>query len=205
MKRTIIFISAMFLLTLPLFSQVRYGIRGGLNVSNINAKDLINNNIRISYPPDIEAGFHFGAFSQIRFFNVFIQPELLLTTNKSRMEIEDLRSEARGSVLLTYNKLDIPVLGGIMIGPVKIEVGPVGSFLLNNTSELVEFTDYKHNYKNAVIGFQAGAGLEISDFTFELKYERNLSRLGESINIASEEFIHDNRMTQFIFTVGLFF
>lgn len=194
------------------YAQIRIGLRGGINSSTFKANEVVDNTngLKITYPKDAKLGFHFGLISQIKLFNVFIQPEMLLTTNKNTIAVEDLTAPAGSpdKVKLldqTFNKLDIPILAGMKFGPAKIELGPVATFLLKEKSDLLEGTTYKEIYKNATIGYQAGLGLEAGKLTVDFKYEGNLSKFGDGIKIDGVEHSFDSRMSQFIISVGLFF
>ena len=81
----------------------------------------------------------------------------------------------------------------------------VASVLLKDKSDLFDEIGYKQKYNNITLGYQAGIGLEISKLTFDLKYEGNLSRLGTGIKIGNETYSFDNRMKQWILSVGLYF
>lgn len=189
------------------YAQIRFGIRGGVNSSTFKANEVINNTdgFKITYPKDTRLGFHFGLISQIKLFNVFIQPEMLLTTNKNSVSVEDLNAGTTKILDQTFNKLDIPILAGMKFGPAKIELGPVASFLLKNKTDLLESATYKEIYNKATFGYQAGVGLEVSKLTVDFKYEGNLSKLGSSVEIGGHTFSSDSRIHQFIVSVGLFF
>jgi len=73
--------------------------------------------------------------------------------------------------------------------------------LADATNESVE-----SNFKNATFGYQVGAGLDIFKFaTLDVKYEGNLSKLGEGVNIAGKPYTFDQRNPQWIFSLGIFF
>ncbi|MBN2347483.1 MAG: PorT family protein [Bacteroidales bacterium] len=187
------------------YSQFKFGIRGGINSSTVKADDFLTNDNKITYPKNASMGFHFGVVSQIKIFNVFIQPEVLLTTNKNDMTVEDLVSGEKSELIQTFNKLDIPVLLGIKFGPAKIEAGPVATILLKSSSELFDVASYEEKFKSAVFGYQAGIGLEVSKLAVELKYEGDLTRFGDGINVGGERLNFDSRLSQWIVTVGIFF
>jgi hypothetical protein len=189
------------------YAQIRFGIRGGVNSSTFKADEVISttDGLKITYPKDSRMGFHFGLISQIKLFNVFIQPEMLLTTNKNTVSVEDLTTHTTKILDQTFNKLDIPILAGMKFGPAKIELGPVASFLLKNKTDLLEGSTYKAIYNKATFGYQAGVGLEVSKLTVDFKYEGNLSKMGSSIKIGDKPFNTDSRMSQFIVSVGIFF
>ena len=69
------------------------------------------------------------------------------------------RSTAAYIVKQNFNKLDIPVMLGFKLGPLRINAGPAGSLLINSPKALINNPDYKNNYSKMTIGYQAGLGL----------------------------------------------
>ena len=62
-----------------LFAQMRAGIKGGLNVSNLYIDDVSDENARF--------GFNLGVYGQVLSSDAFaIQPELLFSTKGSKIE-----------------------------------------------------------------------------------------------------------------------
>ncbi len=107
---------------------------------------------------------------------------------------------------LTYNKLDVPVMVGIKIGNIiRVNAGPTFSFILDQdireegTSVI---NNISQNYNEANVGYQVGVGLDISKLVIDLKYENNLSVLGESVTIANQTFPTDMRNRLFQLTLG---
>ena len=200
-----IFISVLLLILTAgqSFGQIKLGIRAGISSSNVKVDDIVrtgSDEYKLK-SGDPMVGFHFGLMSRIQLFNVYVQPELLFTSSGGNVKVTDIN----GTTIKEqkYNKLDIPVLAGLKFGPARIEVGPVASVLLSSKSDLI--TDGKATMKNATIGYQAGVGLDISRLAIDLKYEGNLSKLGDGVKIGSEEYNFDTRNSQIILSLGFFF
>ncbi len=204
MKNKLFFILIFSLISVQTFSQIKFGIRGGINSYRVKFVEFENSDYRITVPKDATMGLHFGFISQIELFNLFIQPELLFTSNKNDIIIEDLISNDEQLTQHKFNKLDIPVLVGAKLGALKIGVGPVGSILLRSKSELFKITEYEQKFNNMTFGFQAGVGLDIGKLTVDLKYEGNLSKFGNGLTFQDHTFDFDQRPKQIIFSIGLF-
>ncbi len=203
--KKIIVISCFICLSLAGFSQIKFGLRGGINSSSIRGDEFTGSENRIEYLKENKMGFHFGVISQIQVMNVFIQPELLLTTNSNSVLVENVITGSQEKGTIRFNKLDVPVLAGAKFGPLKVELGPVATVMLNTTSDMLDKYEMQEKIQNATFGFQAGLGFEVSKITIDLKYEGNLSRLGTGVRIGNETFSFDNRMRQWILSVGLYF
>ena len=200
---------AFFIITSLLLnvSAIDYGIKGGLNYSFINADKFTSslNNYSLKYANDNAIGYHIGFFAKLNFSNIFFEPELLLTTNKNNMEIFDESEQETTSAEFRLNRLDIPLLAGINIQKLRVVAGPIASFILKTNSDIYELIGYNEKFKTATFGFQSGLGISVSNFIFDLKYEGNLSELGNKIEIENNSYNFDKRMSQLIFSVGIFF
>jgi hypothetical protein len=106
-----------------------------------------------------------------------------------------------------FNKLDIPVMLGLKLGPLRLNAGPVGSLLINSPKDLIANPDYKSNYNKMTIGYQAGLGFDLLKFlTFDIRYEGSLQKYQNQIqNLAKTKVNLDDRPNAFLFSVGLMF
>jgi hypothetical protein len=187
-------------------SQVRFGLRGGVNTAYFNAKDVITDDgMRLETINDATVGFHLGVMGQINFLNMFIQPELLFSSIGSDIRVRDIQGEAVSQIRSqTYNKLDLPILVGTRFGPARVGIGPVGTIMLSTNSDLNEL-GYREKFNSATFGFQVGAGLDVLGIlAVDIKYEGNLSRLGSGITVAGQQRDFDLRSRQLILSIGIF-
>jgi hypothetical protein len=194
---------------MPSFSQVKFGLRGGINSSKMNSNtEIRTGDYKITCPEYSVIGYHAGVMSQIMIFNFFLQPELLYSSVHNELEVYDLNSGNTGeptAVRQKLNRIDIPVLFGYKLKILKFEAGPVASFLISNTSDLETITEYDMQWNKATIGYQAGIGLDIGKIALDVKYEGNLSKLGTGIDIGNTTASFDTRLNQIILSVGLLF
>ena len=209
MKKIMFFLVFCVLTAGTSFSQLKFGLRGGVSSSSIRTDEVItitegaeeylveNSNATL--------GFHVGLISRLEFFNLFLQPELLYSNTGGEVKVTDLINNEVNYREMTFNKIDIPVLVGTKIGPTRIEAGPVGSFIISQDANVLRLDTYEENYKNMTIGFQVGGGIDLWMLAIDLKYEGNLSKLGDSVTIGGEDYNFDTRNSQWIFSVGLFF
>ncbi len=207
MKRLLILIALSSIITANANSQLRFGLRGGINTAYFKAKDVITDeNVRISTLNDATVGFHGGVMAQVSFFGMFFQPELLLSSIGSEVRINDPDENIIDQIKeQSYTKLDFPLIIGRRFGPARAGIGPVGTIMLNTDSELNEL-GYREKFRSATFGYQLAAGLDIfKRFALDLKYEGNLSKLGSGINIRGQEREFDSRSRQFIVSLGVFF
>lgn len=206
-KRYIVLVIIALINYSAIFSQVEIGIKGGLIANWNKADDFINPgyNYKLSNISDLNLGFNFGLFSQFKLFDVLIQPEVLFTSVQNDIEYEDLRYNEIKKIRQEFNKLDIPVLGLLKYKILKLELGPVGSILLEEKSFLFDEIDYKQKFRLLSLGYQAGIGLDISKIAFDIRYEGCLTRFGDLIEISGERFDYNSHPQQLVISFGVFF
>jgi hypothetical protein len=211
MKRFFISLAILSLLTITVsYSQVRLGIRGGVNASQLNSDvEIQTPDFKVSFPKYVMLGYHVGLIGQIQLFNFFIQPEALYTVTRNDIDIYDLSSanpDDAEQVTLTLNHIDIPIMLGLKGKVFKVGIGPVFTFHISDDSDLEKITHYDLQINNATVGFQAGIGFDIRKIAIDFKYEGSLGKLGDGIKLGNgERMAFDSRLNQVIASIGLFF
>lgn len=202
-KRLIVILFA--LMSINAFSQIKFGIRAGLSSSTIKASDITENGYQISSLSNAKVGFQGGVMLQVSAWSIFLQPEMLLSSTGGEVQVKDINTTK--VIDQRFTKLDVPVIVGKKFGPLRLGLGPVASIMLSKPSDAVDFsgTSVQNKFHNATFGYQLDLGLDIWKLAFDLKYEGNLSSLGNGVNIGSNTYKFDSRNRQWIFGVGLFF
>lgn len=205
MKKFIVIVLAL-VLAAPLFSQLKFGLKAGASTDFTFTDQTLqgtNVDVIIQNAKDAEWGFQGGVFMRATIAGFYIQPELLLATATNSVSYEDV--EAGGTPVIynqKFNKLNIPVLLGLKLGPVRINAGPAASVMISDPKEIIEGA----TYKRATFGYQAGVGIDLlKRLTFDLRYEGNLNQFGDEIEIANQTFQLDDRTGAILFQVGLIF
>ena len=194
----------MFLVSLPAFSQFKVGVRLGVSSTSLKAKDLVvSSDTRVETLNNTLVGFQGGVMAQVSMFGIFLQPELLFTTSGGQILVKDATYSR--IVDQKFNNIEIPVLVGAKFGPLRLGVGPVATMVLKSKSELDDVSNYGDKFNKATFGYQAGVGLDIWKFAIDLKYEGNLSKLGNGVNIKGQSYSFDSREHQLILGLGIFF
>ena len=144
-------------------AQVAFGLKGGLNLSNLEVDDP-----QASY--DSRTGYHAGVFLRSTFDKVAFQPELLLYTQSNQIDYAT-SSVNPGTVENNFTYLTIPVLLKFyIVSGLNIHAGPQFGFLLDgeqkiNTTLFTGTQDIKDNYKSSDVAISVGGGW---DFPFGL-------------------------------------
>lgn len=205
MKKFIVVILAL-VLAAPLFSQVKFGLKAGASTDfTFTDQTLEGTDIEVTLKSAKEAewGFQGGVFMRATIAAFYIQPELLLATATNSITYEDV--ENGGAPVIynqKFNKLNIPILFGFKLGPVRLNAGPAASVMLTDPEEIIQGA----TYKRATFGYQAGVGFDLlKRLTFDLRYEGNLNQFGDEIVIAGETFTLDDRTGAILVHVGVIF
>ena len=214
MKKLFAFI-LIVILSLPAFSQIKFGLKAGVSTTSLSMPSITTiTSGSTTYTVDgltsAKYGFHGGAFVRLTLFGVYIQPELLFSTRTNEYTVSNVTNQASPVSYVakqTFNKLDIPVMVGLKLGPLRLNAGPSGSLLINSPKSLFTDPDYKNNYNRMTFGYQAGVGFDLLGLlTFDVRYEGSLKKYQNQIqNLTGTKYNLDDRPNAFLFSVGLMF
>ena len=208
-KLFLVLVASMFIFTLSSAQMFNYGIKAGIGFSSLKLDDVtgINDGADVYdlITGDGVMGYHVGLQTRIKIAMLVIQPELYF--NAGGGTLEQVVDNGPTSVLdVKFSRIDIPLLVGVKLGPARISVGPTGSFVLSENTDLKEIQpDFELFSKAMTWGFQAGLGLDISKLSLDFRYEGSLSKLGESFSVGGTDFALDARPSQWIISLGFWF
>lgn len=158
-------------------AQMRAGVKGGLNVSNLYLDDVDDENARY--------GFNVGVYGQVFSTDVFaIQPELLFSTKGTRAEYGGLIDQ---TVKFNLNYLDLPVLAVFKLGDAaEIHAGPYVSYLLGSnisySGDLGNGSDEidRDHLRPFDFGLAAGFGMNFGPMQVGARYNLGLTEIADS-------------------------
>lgn len=218
MKKLIIILLAVMAFNLANAQFLRFGFKAGVSSTNVKFDDI--KNIESSdglkeyaiKQGDSKMGFHAGLYGRIQLLGLFVQPELLFTHSQGEVVLADVTASQLYTETQKFNKIDIPVIVGWKFGPARLGIGPVASFMLSESDGLkdklssISTEATENNFRKATFGYQIGVGLDIlKKITLDVRYEGNLSKLGNGITLGGKDYKFDQRNPQFIFSAGIFF
>lgn len=176
MKKTIL--TAIVLVLLSFSAKAQYfGIKGGLNFSNLNVDNVSDKNMR--------SGYHFGAYANLPITQGFsIQPEVLYSTkgNKANYKFGPISED----VTTKLNYIDVPILAVIRLGDMaQLEVGPYFGLLVNSKLKYegaFEGSDDLDNdaFKTLDYGIAAGFAVNLSFLQIGARYNYGLQEIQDS-------------------------
>jgi len=166
---------------------VEFGLKGGLNVSNLHSSTYNNLDARVSAYGGGLAHIHLSR-------HIAIQPEIVYSSQGIKQDAGD------GNYTLRLNYINVPVLFQYMIGDgFRLETGPQAGFLVGAKQKSGDITkDVKADYTAGDFSWVLGAGyLTHSGLGFDARYNIGIN----NINNTSDP----NKLQNRVFQLGLFY
>lgn len=206
-------IALVVLVAIPAFSQLKLGIKAGVSTNSITMDKAVSltgqaGTYTIQALKSSEYGFHGGVFMRLTLLGIYLQPEVLFATSENFYNVTSPGSITPKEVSQRLNKLDIPVMLGLKLGPIRINAGPAANIAIGSPKALVTDSNLKDLYSKTSFGYQAGVGFDLFRLlTFDVRYEGSLKKYQNQIqNITGNTTVNlDNRPNAFLFSVGLMF
>ncbi len=193
-------------------AQFNWGVRLGVSTTDLNPNDIKildeNGLDRFNLAlKEARYGVHGGLVFTFQKNNLLIQPEILLNSNKVDYTISDAQNPGAVDSIASekYQYLDVPVLLGLKLGPLRLHGGPVGHIYINSTSELEGLDGYIDRFEPFTLGYQVGAGLTIWKLMIDVRYEGNFTKFGDHFEFFGNQYQFDESPARFLFSVGFLF
>jgi hypothetical protein len=176
--KKLFFASLFTLIGLVGYSQasVAVGIKGGLNFSNID----VSQSAGVNY--NNRTGYHFGAFTLLKFGKIGLQPEILFSRQGSQYKIVATDFEAN------FDYINIPIILKLYtIAGINIQVGPQIGFLSSAQAKetiggITTTTDVKSLIKSNDFSLALGLGWDLPfGLTIDARYNLGLSKINDSV------------------------
>ncbi len=210
MKKLIfIAIASFFLVQVSNAQLFNYGIKAGIGFSSLSINDLTGisdgSDVYDLITGDGVMGYHLGVQTRIKIAMIYIQPELYW--NAGGGTIDQIMDGGATEVLqVKFNRMDLPILVGVKLGPVRLNLGVVGSYVINQSNEGSTIpTDYELYLSSMNWGWQGGLGLDLSKLSLDVRYEGSLSNLSDSVPEGLQGYNMDPRPSQWIISLGYWF
>ena len=147
------------------WAQAAFGIRAGLNVSNISFDNLPNKSERF--------GFHAGVFANLPVVPDFIsvQPELSFSVKGTAFKPLNERQT------LNMNYVDFLLPVAFQLGPIDVQVGPFASYLIS-TPDYTVFNDNTvvvDAFKKFDAGLTAGLSFNFGKMLLGIRYNQGFA------------------------------
>ncbi len=208
MKKVIFVLALAATFATTVQAQFKAGIKGGVTTYNMKLGDFLVTNGDAAEDfglavKDAKFGYQFGLWARIG-RGLHLQPEILFSTNKVAYEINNGNGTFIGEE--TYANIDVPIMAGIKLGPLRAQAGPVARIFLGSDDKLANvIEDFESDHDRLKIGYQAGVGLDLWRVQLDLRYEGSLRHFGDAISVAGQDFGLDGKAGRVVATVGVSF
>jgi hypothetical protein len=202
--KKIVIIGLVIILSTPAFSQIKFGIKAGAETTTVPTYQLGNGDATIEALKEASWGYHAGIFLRFNLGAVYLQPEAVFAStsfeyNVSTTTLTDLKTQK-------FDRISIPVLLGLKFGPLRLNAGPAATIMIGSPSALIDDPNFKNMYKEAVYGYQAGAGIDIGNLTLDIRYAGSLGeKFGDTVTIEGQTFKLDYGQSSLLLSIGLMF
>jgi len=198
-------IGLIILLSVPAFSQIKFGIKAGAETTTVPTYKVGSGSTTIDALEDASWGYHAGLFLRIKLGPIYLQPEAVFASTSFDYNVKT--STATDLKTQTFNRLSVPVLVGIKLGPIRVNAGPAASIMIGTPSALVNDPNFEDMYKGAIWGYQAGVGIDLlSRLTLDVRYAGSLGDvLGDAVTISGQTFNLDYGQSSLLLSVGWMF
>lgn len=171
------------------------GIRGGLTAAQVST------DLSATFSSENQLGYQGGVFVRLKFNKLYIQPEAIYNHRSTKLEYEvvpviDIDNQRVGAkTSMKIGTVDVPVLVGFFLVKnklfnLRVFAGPEISFASSKNVEYEYTTGDGEDFDGEVVDpvtvddfnqttwyMQAGAGVDVLFFTFDVRYEKGLSDL----------------------------
>ena len=170
-------------------SDIRFGAKAGLNISDLTGDDAD----LIGY--DSKTGFHIGAVVEIPISDTFaFQPELLFSTQGGKGE------ESGAEFISSINYLSIPLMAKLYVAEgLSLQAGPQISIMVSAEDTLKasidtgfgeinidESVDAKDDYKTIDLGLNFGLGYQLEMGLFlDARYNLGLTNIADYLGAST--------------------
>ena len=197
---------------ISLSAQVRFGLKAGLSSTEFKPEglDLLDQGgakrLELALR-DASYGLHFGVVIQANLGAFVLQPEFNFNSNTVEWEVTDVKTSGVTNQILEekFQYMDIPVLAGFRLGPLRLQAGPQGHVFVNSKSDLFKFNEYDQKFKDLTVSWIGGAGLDIWKLSVDLRYEGNFNNFGDHIRFAGREYAFSQSPSRWMASVSWFF
>ena len=186
-------------------STIQFGVRAGVQVNSLK---FFQNGISDPLSADEKLGYQLGLMSRINLGSLFIQPELIYSSNNFKLSSENEIPGEKASVRVNDKSFRVPLLVGFRIPFIHIFAGPVFNIYDNTTNSIVRSSGgtITTDFTKSAISYQIGAGVDFWRFTLDVRYHGHFKAPVQYISVGGAQAANvKTRLTSWEINLGYFF
>ncbi len=201
MKNLVIILVALFFCNIA-YAQVNFGIKAGVNTFDVH-DEIFESSFQDFTLAVREAqyGFHAGIFLRAKLGPILLQPELVFNSDNIDYTL-DQGGLGQSVVNQKYRAIDLPVMAGFKLGPIRILGGPVAHYQLESITDFTEDIRTEKFSEQINLGYQIGAGFDLKSITIDFRFEGNDRKLGESLNVLGQDIQFAQSRNRVVASIG---
>lgn len=171
------------------------GLRAGTNLSQLKTGNFVTDGqyqgsvLRENLKQSLNTRTGFVGGLWMRFGRtIYLQPEVLYSGKGGSYTVQviDANGNPTGTPLevkVKTENIDVPLLLGLRVGPLRVNAGPVASFMIGSNESIKDaITKYTRGsindtFNQAAWGYQLGGGIDIGNFSLDVRYEDSISNV----------------------------
>lgn len=198
--KKVLFVFAFLLMVVV--AQAQFGIKAGINTSSFKIESA---DAAITEAKDATWGFHAGIFYRLKIAMLYLQPEAYFSSTGGSFTYTSPLGDPPSLETIDLKRIDIPLLIGAKLGPIRLNVGPVGMLKI---SEEYSLEGMEADLKGMTWGWQGGLGFDLlGKITVDARYEGPITEVTNTISLP--DIIGDlepsTKHSQFLISVGIMF
>lgn len=164
---------------------VRFGLKGGVNLSGTNLEKSADIDISESY-----TGFNAGIVLNVKLILGFsLQPELIFTTTGMRIELNEDILPTKGDdvdapTTLSHSAIELPIniQWGIRLGPIRpyVQISPYIGYSTTEGVTIGGGTKNTIDRDKLQYGMGVGGGIDIWKFQMSYRYKWDINSLDKN-------------------------
>ena len=205
LKKSTIFLLLGVLISLPVYSQIKFGIKTGATAILVPVYDITFGSIGIEPDHVWNLGIRAGVFLRINSEVIYFQPEVAYESNT--FEYTVINSYNSEVVEQSFNKLDIPLLVGAQFDKIRFYFGPSASIKIVLPKALVDDANFGKLYDEIAWEYQVGFGIDLLEkIDLEVRYKGYLGKDYEGVEKIGYQTITLKKCnSSFLFSIGYMF
>ena len=178
-------------------AQTAFGLKTGINYNSNSIKEVSSD---VFEGAESKTGYHAGVWLRLKVpvLGLYVQPELVYTNLENEVKYKFTGKMTSYS----FQKIDLPILVGKKVfGIGNVFAGPSFQYILNPDFSFSDISDVKAD--GFTVGFQFGGGIELGNFSIDLRLERAFSAIeSRFIGTTGTAVNFDTRINQVILGVS---
>ena len=153
----------LFFCTQLSFSQLEYGVKGGLNFGSSGDIEVFTDQLQKEGDLTSNTGYHLGVYSEVYFLMFYFRPEFQYTKLSSQFEDD----------LIDNERIELPLsIGYSILGPISLFLGPIVYYNLSQKANELKLEKIQNTTS---LGLHIGARLKLGALGVDVRYEKGFS------------------------------